>query len=91
MTFKERQALNALSKEVYGTTSAWQKKLKGAAKPAKDELGNTILPVKVGRKDKYIKHTQYRWETVASVKATMLEIKAINEKNRQVQSADPAA
>lgn len=91
MTFKEHQELNALSKEVYGKTSAWQKKLKGTAKPAKDELGNTVMPVKVGRKGKYIKHTQYSWETVESVKATMLEIKAINEKNRQAQSADPAA
>lgn len=83
MTYKERQELNALSKEVYGTTSAWQKRLKGRSVPAKDGFGKVIMPKAIGRKGKYIRYTEWYWETVESVKATMLEIKAINEKNRQ--------
>lgn len=76
ITYKERQELNALSKEVFGVSSKWRTMLKGAVKPAKDELGKVIMPYKVGHKGNYVRHTRWEVPTLEAVRKQILDIKA---------------
>lgn len=80
ITKAERLVLNELSKEVYGASSFWRTILKrGVVELAKDGLGVTIEPKKVGRKNKVVKRTVITWYTPETVKELMLSLKARND------------
>ncbi len=67
--------LNALSKEILGKPSRWQKLVKGSARPAKNEFGQVLMPKQVGRKGRYVRHTRWTYGTLESAEQEMLDIK----------------
>lgn len=74
MTKNERLELNQLSKEVYGTTSKWQKMIN------KGEIAPQVEKMDDGTERTYMGISYY---SVEEIKKTMLELKAEQEADEE--------
>lgn len=86
-TKEERKELSDLSKEVFGVKGKWLKFIRnGRAELRKNGFGETILPVAVGKRDRFIKKTTTVYYTKETVKDLMLNMKKHNEELKKVEN-----
>jgi len=85
MTRQLREELNLLSKQVFGTTSKWQKLVNDGVKEPYERERKVMVPTPTGLKEKTFvdKKSVVRRYGVEEVRKLMLDMVAANTKNSE--------
>lgn len=92
MDHKTNQEMNILSKEVYGTSSKWQKLMRKGVKQVWERDREVVVPTANGQfRTKVFKDQKYtvKYYTFEEVKEEMLKILEERKKNREALAAAP--
>ncbi len=86
-TKEERKELADLSQEVFGVRGKWLKLIRnGRSELRKNGFGDTIQPVSIGRRGRFIKKTETVYYTKETVKQLMLDMKQKNQELKKVEN-----
>jgi hypothetical protein len=85
MTRTLREELNLLSKQVFGTSSKWQKLVNDGVKEPYERERKVMVPTSTGLREKSFvdKKSVLRRYSVEEVKKLMLDMVEANKKNKE--------